>query len=354
MPKPMLFAEDSTSRRILYWCLQLFGWGTYFAYSEVLIVLYAHDRELDFIWPIVPLALLLTSHLLRYIIKRNRWIDLPLRKATLRLAGTICGLAVGVQTLLAFVMVGLGADTLREHLASVWAYTLYSIALFAMWTVLYLGFQYFFRYRDSELARLRLEGSLRETELKALKAQVNPHFLFNCLNNVRSLIAEDSERAREMVLRLSELLRYSLDAGTSERVPLSAELHVLRGYLELEKLQFEERLRWRIDISPEALNATIPPMLLQQLVENAIKHGIALDPNGGEICVVGQIRSKQLELRVENTGQLVPNRKPSDGLGLANARERLRLLGGAEAALSLENKDERHVAAIAAIPFEMA
>ena len=157
-----------------------------------------------------------------------------------------------------------------------------------------------------------------------------------------------------MVLRLSELLRYSLDAGRSERLPLSSELQVVCDYLELERLQFEERLKWRIDISPEAQDATIPPMLLQQLVENAVKHGIAPDPNGGEISIIGRIRSKQLELRVENTGQLIASGKPADGLGLANARERLRLLGGTKAVLSLENKDERHVAATAAIPFEMA
>ncbi len=339
-------------RRLLYWCLQIFGWGSYYAYSEAFVVLSTHNRRLALTWPVIVLAHLFASHLIRATIRRRGWISLPVWKLIPRLLGTVFLLTVAVQVALAPVVVLAGAATLKEQIENCWYYSIFSFILFALWTMFYLGFQYFFLYRDSELNRLRLEANLRDVELRALKAQVNPHFLFNCLNNLRSLVAEDGERAREMLLRLSELLRYSLDAGRHERVPLAQELQVVSAYLDLEKLQFEERLRWRLDVSDEAMQATVPPMLLQQLVENAVKHGIAVQPSGGEISIQGRAGGRRLELRVENTGQL--GGASSNGVGLANARERLRLLCGAGAALSLDRVDERHVAATAEIPFEPA
>lgn len=349
--------EGSKGRRFLYWCLQLLGWGSYFGYSETFVVLSSHNRRLALIWPAITLVHLLASHLLRAVIQRQGWVNLPARKLIPRLVGGLFLLAIAVQLALVPVVVAAGAVSFREQIENCWIYGIFSFLLFAFWSAFYLGFQYFFLYRDSELNRLRLEANLREVELRALKAQVNPHFLFNCLNNLRSLVAEDGERAREMLLRLSELLRYALEAGHHERIPLREELRVVSAYLDLEKLQFEERLRWKLDISPEALQATAPPMLLQQLVENAVKHGIATLPGGGEIAITGRISAGRLELRVVNTGQLNAERlsaEPGNGVGLVNARERLRLLCGAGAALSLKNMDERRVAATAEIPFVAA
>ncbi|MGA8025699.1 MAG: histidine kinase [Bryobacteraceae bacterium] len=344
--------ESSKGRRLLYWCLQLLGWGAYFGYSEIAVVLYSHNRRLALIWPVILLVHVYASHRLRALIRKRDWVGLPFRKLLPRLLGALLLLSMGVQLALVPVVVAAHAASLRQQLENCWYYAIFSFLLFALWTIFYFGFQYFFLYRDSELNRLRLEANLREMELRALKAQINPHFLFNCLNNLRSLVAEDSERAREMLLRLSELLRYSLDAGRHERVPLSDELEVVRAYLDLEKLQLDERLRWHLDISPEALGATVPPMLLQQLVENAVKHGIAEQSGGGEITITGRASAGRLELRVENTGQL--SAKPGAGVGLTNARERLRLLCGAGAALSLDNVDELRVAATAEIPFAPA
>ncbi len=339
----------SKGRRLLYWCLQFFGWGSYFVYSEALIIAPSHNSRLALIWPVILVAHVYASHLLRALIRSRAWISFPARKLIPRLLGTIGMLAVTLQLVLVPLVVLCGAASWRAQLQNCFIYAVFSFLLFAIWTVFYFAFQYFFLYRDSELNRLRLEANLRDVELRALKAQINPHFLFNCLNNLRSLVAEDGERAREMLLRLSELLRYALDAGRNERVPLSEELHVVSAYLNLEKLQLEERLRWRLDVSPEAMRAPVPTMLLQQLVENAVKHGIAAQAGGGEINIQGRASAGRLQLRVENTGQLIA--ESSNGVGLTNARERLRLLCGNGAALSLANIDERHVAATAEIPF---
>ena len=270
-----------SSRRILYWALQTFGWGSYFAYFTGLVALYAHNRPLLHAIPALALLHVAASHAIRWVIRSRHWLELPIGRLLLQSLGLCALLAVAVQLAATPVVVACGAATLPVELRNMWGYALYSFLLFVLWTAFYLGFEHAFLYRESEVQRLRLEASLRDAELRALKAQVNPHFMFNCLNNLRSLVSEDSERAREMLLRLSELLRYALEIGRNECVPLSQEMRVVSAYLDLEKLQFEERLTWNFDVEESAAKAEIPPMLLQQLVENAIKHGIAKNPSGG-------------------------------------------------------------------------
>lgn len=161
-----------------------------------------------------------------------------------------------------------------------------------------------------------------------LRAQINPHFLFNALNNLRALVNEDPARAREMLTRLSNTLRHTLQHSARERVPLADELAVVRDYVALEQLHHEERLRvdWQVD--PAAMAASVPPMLLQLLVENAIKHGIARTPGGGVVDVRIARDGEKLSLAVGNPGQWKPGSSDSTGLGLAHLRERLARAGG--------------------------
>ena len=133
---------------------------------------------------------------------------------------------------------------------------------------------------------------------------MNPHFLFNCLNNLRELIREEPERAERLVTELAELLRYTLQADRVETVPLKEEIHAVRQYLSLEKVRFEERLRLRFEIEPGALGVPVPPMLLQTLAENALKHGIANLPGGGEVAIHAYLKERQLEIVITNPGSL--------------------------------------------------
>lgn len=270
-------AEGSKSR-LLYWTLQLTGWGGYFGLAAA--GMYAADRRavVLVVWLAIMLGHLAGSHALRFIIKRNKWVRLPLSKLLLRLLGTVGLFAVLVELLVAPLAAVAGIATYRQQLSMYWLYVVATFILFSLWSFCYVAFV---RYRESEMRTLRLKASLREAELQALKSQVNPHFLFNCLNNLRSLVAEDAEKAREMLLRLSELLRYSLEAGLKEKVSLREELQVVQAYLELEKLQFETRLKWRIEANVESRQAMVPPMFVQQLVENAVKHGISQQAEGG-------------------------------------------------------------------------
>jgi LytS/YehU family sensor histidine kinase len=151
------------------------------------------------------------------------------------------------------------------------------------WIGIYCGF----KARElSKQKQVRLELALREAELRALEAQINPHFLFNCLNSIRALVIEDPPKAQDMITRFATLLRYNLNHESRHTVPLSAEAEVVADYLALEKVRFEDRLRLQIAIDPAVASLPVPPMILQTLVENALKHGIARLPQGANFRFV--------------------------------------------------------------------
>jgi two-component system sensor histidine kinase AlgZ len=187
---------------------------------------------------------------------------------------------------------------------------------------------------DSSKAEARaLETSVfaREAELKALKAQVNPHFLFNSLNSISALTSVDPAKAREMCILLAEFLRMTLGLGEKTSVPLSEELSLLHRYLAIEKVRFGARLEMQEEIQEESKSIQLPPLLLQPLVENAVTHGIANLPDGGMLHLSGQSRNGRTSLAIENTfdPESTPTRK--GGLGLKNVRDRLEGRYGKEA-----------------------
>jgi len=192
--------------------------------------------------------------------------------------------------------------------------------------------QAFRRLREREVEQWKTEAALKAAELRQLKNQINPHFTFNALNNIRALISEDPQRARQMVTHLAEVLRYVLYHAERESVTLEQELEVVTAYLALEAIQQEQRLRLEWHVSPEAQSLRLPPMLLQILVENAIKHGISRRPEGGTLTVRARSEADALHLEVSNPGNLTA--APSQGgIGLDYARERLRLSCGGELTL---------------------
>jgi LytS/YehU family sensor histidine kinase len=203
--------------------------------------------------------------------------------------------------------------------------------------------------RRQQERETRLQLALREAELRALEAQVNPHFLFNCLNSIRGLVVENPARAQDMITRLANILRYNLHRDRSHTVPLASELEAVSDYLALESVRFEDRLRVEFAIDADAREASIPPMLLQTLIENAVKHGIAPLPGGGELRIRASLRQDSMMVAVENTGRLRAPEPGAGGLGLKNVRERLRVLYGDRASLQLQERDGR-VAATLLIP----
>jgi LytS/YehU family sensor histidine kinase len=208
--------------------------------------------------------------------------------------------------------------------------------LFWTWFTLYFIALAVRQYRSVELRQSELARALQLAELRLLKSQLNPHFLFNALNTVRSLIAHDPGRAQDAVTRLANTLRYTLSSAQEELVTLAQELEIVQDYLDLESLRLEDRLRIDCEVSAEAREMRIPVMLLQTVVENAIKHGIAELPAGGTLKVRGHVRDGALVLEVDNPRPATPPRATSEGIGLRNAAERLRLLFGDRASLDID------------------
>jgi hypothetical protein len=202
-----------------------------------------------------------------------------------------------------------------------WDYTVMVVASQA--------FEYFVRARNQELERARLQQALAESELQALKSQLQPHFLFNTLHGITTLIEVDKTRAKLMVLKLSNLLRAAIQDGTSDLIALDDELKFAREYLDIEKMRLEERLEVRWKVEPETVRFLVPSLILQPLVENAIVHGVTCSCEGGWIEIAARHAGDRLELGVENSVR--GKGAAGSGLGLQNTRARLSHLYADEA-----------------------
>ena len=237
--------------------------------------------------------------------------------------------------------------------------TINGVIVYAGWLSFYFIYHVFNRYNLLEIERLRLTTVVKDAELRALKSQINPHFMFNSLNSVRALIDEDPARARQAVTQLANMLRYSLQSGSKQTVSFEDELTVVNDYLALEQVRHEERLRLRLDVAPETLRRVVPPMLLQTLVENAVKYGIAPRAEGGEIAIVARLDQGTLDIEVRNPGKMdsinrpatsAAAEKPSTRVGLRNALDRLQLLFGDSATLELVQSSPDEVTARVRVP----
>ncbi|HEU4470283.1 MAG TPA: histidine kinase [Flavisolibacter sp.] len=199
-----------------------------------------------------------------------------------------------------------------------------------IWNCIYFMYHYVNKSRKQQLDTLQLEALVKALELKTIKAHINPHFIFNALNSIRALIDENPVRARRAITELSNILRSSLNVEKGETVSLQDELKIVRDYLALENMRFEDRLKIEFDIDDETLLQQVPPMMLQTLVENAIKHGISKQVKGGIVKIISDFRENYHELAVQNTGFLNGNAS-SGGFGLSSTQDRLNLLYGEKA-----------------------
>lgn len=323
----------------LYWTLHIGGWVG-FGLLQYLVVYLTMGVGLGFVVAavVVPtLAGIVLTHLYRSVIRARGWARRTLPALAPRLAAG--GLLVAAGVYLAF----LAADTaLTDTDAFRGAWHAHAVSFFYVsvpvfgWSLVYMAYTYAMRARDAEVARWRTAAAARALELEALRAQLDPHFLFNALNGVRALVAEEPARAREAVTRLSELLRYALRSDVT--VPLRDEVETVRSYLALEAVRFEDRLRYTVDVAPDALDVPVPPMLVQTLVENGIKHGVARRPGGGALAVEVRCEGTSLHVRVTNSAAPTADADDGNGIGLRNARERLRLLYGDAATLTLHDE----------------
>lgn len=324
------------SRQQAYWLCQGIGWGLYVAFNLLLSGIFAPLGLYVVLGFVLSGALGLgLTHAYRQYVKRRAWDQMGLLALVPRVLAASIGIAL-VMTVFGAgfggLMAGEDAPPFQWGIAFAIAFNLSATIL--LWSLIYFGLHAFWNYKAEEVARWRLEAAVKDAELRALKAQLNPHFLFNSLNSVRALIADDPAQAQDAVTHLSALLRYALRASQQTTVPLHEELDTVRTYLTLEHLRFDERLAYTITCTPAVREVPIPTMLVQTLVENAIKHGLGEQPEGGEIAVDAAENGESAAIRVANTGTLGAG-TPGTGVGLQNAQERLRLLYGTDASLSL-------------------
>ncbi|MEP6676049.1 MAG: histidine kinase [Ferruginibacter sp.] len=217
-----------------------------------------------------------------------------------------------------------------------------NVILFALWLLIYFVWHYINKNRKDQLDKLLLESTVKDLELKTIKSHINPHFIFNSLNSIRALVDENPQRARKAITELSNILRSSMQAEKMETVTLERELDIVNDYLALEQMRFEERLKIELDIDEDTLGQPIPPMMLQTLVENAIKHGISKQMSGGVVRIISDFTDAHHELIVQNTGQL-SGELNNDGFGIKSTVDRLNLLYQGKASFEIHNMNSEMV-----------
>ncbi|PYQ27917.1 MAG: histidine kinase [Acidobacteria bacterium] len=228
--------------------------------------------------------------------------------------------------------------------------------LLVFFSILAAGFarEYFLRDQSRQRESVELQAQLAEARLDALRMQVNPHFLFNTLNAISALVERDPAGVRRMIARLSELLRHTIDRNRSDEVPLREELAFIRRYIEIMEIRFQGRLRVRMEIENEILDALVPDFILQPIVENALEHGVSRAAGAGEITIAARRDGDRVILTVRDNGPGISENVGSGGVGVANTRERIEHLYGDQGKLMLAPAAEGGTIAEILIPFRAA
>jgi hypothetical protein len=332
-----------------YWRTQVMAWTLYGLFNLVLYWAFVPPTSGTPRWVFNVMSLLIAgtalgaSHVLRQLIWRGQWLARPPLALLGRLLLANAVLAVGSVVVIGvfskLVLPLPAVDRGPQGWAAQLGYCLNLAILLTLWSAAYVGWHYLQRSRRVEIEKWRLTAAVREAELNTLRAQLNPHFLFNGLNNIRGLVSEDPARARQALAHLAELLRYVMQHSATPLVPLGQELDIVADYLALEALQLEDRLQYSIDVDPAARAVPLPPLTVQLLVENAIKHGVAVRPAGGSVALTAQLDAAGwLCLAVRSPGRY--HSAPaagSSGLGLRGLRERLVQAFGVGAEFLLAN-----------------
>jgi sensor histidine kinase YesM len=359
----IFMAAMSRNRR--YWLSQLCGWGLFalinifFAYSFDKMGSTEEQQKFYFRLLIFTSIGFLFTHLMRYIIIGFDLLQKRLEYQLIIFILITFVFAFGasvVETLLLtqFDLLSKNEKGVQSNFFLLVMYeTVPMFILYFIWNLIYFMYHFITKSQKQQLDTLKLEALVKELELKTIKAHINPHFIFNSLNGIRALIDEDPNRARNAITELSNILRSSMQTDKLESVSLEKELNIVKDYLALENMRFEDRLRVEYEIDEDTLDQPVPPMMLQTLVENAIKHGISKQITGGKIRIVSDFKDSYHELAVQNTGKLVNGTAKGDGFGLPSTLNRLSLLYGEKARFSIKQLTSEVVEARVLLPVQM-
>jgi len=337
-----------------FWVLQTAGWSGYF----ILRSLSGFSNSMGAMWIVHTALLTATGYSLTLLMATlfRRLITMrPIFTVLLSLGVVILASAtfsiIETWSVSTFLKPELKL-TARTSLGAI----LLDFALLAAWAALYYGINYFLLLEDEIRTRERLESQASTAQLAMLRYQLNPHFLFNTLNSISTLVLlKQTERANAMLARLSSFLRYTLANEPTAKVTLAQEVETLKLYLEIEKMRFEDRLRPHFRIQPETIGARLPSLLLQPLIENAIKYAVTPSENGADIWINATREGQAVRLEVADNGVgegAALAAGPSTGVGLANIRDRLTQAYGAAHGFSTRQNDQGGFSVIIEIPYE--
>lgn len=336
----------------LYWLVQIAGWSAYAVANALLISQGRVPSASTWVENFVGSAVgLIFTHLIRHAIRRGQWLTRPVRFWLPRCLGAVFLSA----PLLTLTFYGLAVfdhptSTPAVSLSFVLVITFNFVCLFSLWVAIYVGVQFTVRWRRAEIERLNALASAQRAELQWLRSKLEPHFLFNALNTISSLVDEDPELARGAIRRLSHVLRATLTVDALALTPFANEWAFTHDYLELEQLRFPSRLRIHASLPEEVMSCRVPSFSLQTLVENAIKHGINRHPGSGFVEITAALNAGMLCLQVRNKGRLAPTSLSSTQVGLGTLRERLNRLCGAGSSVTLTEEPEGCVTATVVVP----
>ncbi|MFC3813036.1 sensor histidine kinase [Lacihabitans lacunae] len=340
-----------------YWIFQVLGW-TFYTLSQFIDYLmifnfdYQELEDLIFSSLINIMVGISLTHFFRIIFKNYNWIKLTIPQLIIRSALSV----FIITSLLAAVNITLD-ETLIDTSKLNWLikdliYVVNFSKPVLIWVLIYIFYAYTNERRNDAVERIKLQASIEASEAKILRAQINPHFMFNALNSIRALILEDPSIAQKGITQLSNILRSALVADRKTTISLKEELKTIEDYLELEKIRYEERLQIKWQIEPASLSVQVPPMMLQTLVENAIKHGVQKASRWGFVEIFTQISEGFLWIKIRNTGTLrnTENTNEDGGFGLTNTQKRLKILYHNKAIFDIFQEDSLVVCAIIKIP----
>jgi len=342
----------------LYWILQLLGWGLYYLSNFIsqgfdiqgLGEQVVKNQRIEL--TIHTVFFFLISHFfIRLVIIKRGWVKINIGRIIPRILGIIV-LASLIGNILAFssyFLVGTRSPQDASIFTEVSLLFATSIVLYVLWSTVY----FLYHFLESNNRSLKYEAAMNEMHLNQLKAQLNPHFIFNALNSMRALVDDEPSKAKIAITQLSNILRNSLITDKKRVVHFRNELNTVKDYLALEGIRFEERLKVEYKIDPRSDHFDIPPMMIQTLVENAIKHGVSNLMEGGVIQIQSDVKDSILSIKIRNSGQLSTEKKKSKtrtGVGLVNTKERLKLIFGDTATFNIYNENDKFVVTEVKIP----
>jgi LytS/YehU family sensor histidine kinase len=336
------------STRFLYWGAQLFGWSLYGILMTLSLYAY-HPKKIDstLLTQVISFLFLAITftHLMRNFFIKYGWLEMKLTPLIPRIivSSILCASCIILGNEIINIIIGFDSEK-NISILKILIEILANSFLILFWNAMYFTYHFFSKSRKQELNNLSLEANRNEIELKNLRTQLNPHFLFNSLNSIRALIEIEPIKAKNSVTALSNLLRKSLMFGKTNLVTIEDEIEMVSNYLDLEKIRFEERLTVKWNLSTEINNFHIPPFSIQMLVENAIKHGISTLIEGGEILITTLKTNNTISIVVENSGTL--KTEIDLGIGIENTRRRLDLQFKDAAEFIIYQKENKVISSI--------